>query len=267
MKSKRYLLVGLILLLAGRTAAEDHSGVDPEALIEQILSVDHEQTQRVRDLTIEAVLTEGERDHDTLIVKDMFYKREYVKYLPDTAWFYEEYTAWYHEGELQPVEKLAEEAKDKLEKKKKRKSMDISYSMLTPFQPASRELYKIEYDGIAEDLIDGYTCHHFRVQSNEEDETRINGDYYFEIDGFHLVRVDFTPSKRAGNLMFKMKKLDMSLTFKAYPDGNWFPREFNIDGKGKISYLFGVTFAGTEIYSNPVINSGLPDEMFMEASQ
>lgn len=267
MKNKLTLVFAFILLASGIVLAQDHPGVDPEALIDQILAVDQAQRARINDLTMDAVLTEGKRGRDTLIVEERFVKKVYIKYLSDTAWYFEEYLEYYKEGELQSDEELAKVAQEKIEKKKKRRSLDISFPPLRPFEPAQRELYKIEYKGIADDLIEGFPCYHFKIQAKEKDEQRLNGDYYFETDGFHLVRMEFTPSKRVSNLMFKMKKLDMSLTFKAYPDGLWLPHVFNIDGKGKIGFLFGVTFAGTEDYSNPVVNSGLPDEMFQEEKE
>lgn len=259
-------LLTISLLIAATTLsfARDNSGVDPEALIDQILQVDKNQRDKLRDLTLDAILIEGDRDRDSLIEKTRFNKKVYVKYGSDTAWLFEEYLEYYKEGEKQSDKDVADAAKEKKEKKKKRKSIDISYHMLKPFTPDQRQLYQIEYKGIAEDVIEGYTCYHFRVDAIEKDQTRINGDYYFETDEFHLVRAEFTPSKRTSSLMFKMKKLDMTLTYKSYPDGYWLPREFNIDGKGKIGFLFGITFAGREVYSNPVINSGLSDEMFQE---
>jgi hypothetical protein len=267
MKSKLTILLTLLITLVGIAFARDNGGVDPEALIEQILEVARTQQGQIQDLTMDAVLTEGERDRDSLIVEDKFIKKVFVKYLPDTAWFSEDYFEYYKNGELQPEKELEEIAKEKIDKKKKRKSLDISYSLLTPLETGKREYYEISYKGIADDQIEGHTCHRFRIEAREKDEARLNGDYYFEIDGFHLVRVEFTPSKRVSNLMFKMKTLDMSLTFKAYPDGLWLPHVFNIGGKGKVGFLFGVTFAGTEVYSNPVINTGLPDAMFQEVKE
>ena len=267
MKFTKLLITAFIFVtIAGfaLSLAQNDSGVDPEALISRILVVDSEQRQMIQDLTLDAVLTEGDRDRDSLIVKSRFTKKVYVKYAADTAWFFEEYLEYYKEGEKQSDEDLADAAEEKIEKKKKRKSLDISYSMLKPYLPDHRQFYQIEYKGIAGDVIEGHTCHHFRVDATEKDPARVNGDYYFEIEGFHLVRVEFTPSKRVSNLMFKMKKLDMSLTYKSHHDGYWYPSEFNIDGKGKIGFLFGISFAGTEIYSNPVINYGLADEMFQE---
>ena len=264
--SKIFTIIFLFVIIAGFALAQAQSNpdVDPEALIGHILQVDNEQRQIIKDLTLDAVFTEGDRDRDSLIVKARFEKKVYVKYTIDTTWFFEEYLEYYKEGEKQSDQDLVEAAKEKKEKKRKRKSMDISYSMLNPFKPDHRQFYQIEYKGIADDLIEGNVCHHFRVETIEKDETRVNGDYYFEAEGFHLVRVEFTPSKRASNLMFKMKKLDMSLSYKSHPEGYWYPSEFNIDGKGKIGFLFGISFAAREIYSNPVINSGLADEIFQE---
>lgn len=263
-RTRSLFATAVLILMASLAFAQDDHGVDPQALIDQILQVDKIQRDKIKDLTLDAVLTDGKRDRDSLIEKSRFYKKIYIKQTEDRAWFFEEYLEFYENGEKQSSKELAKAAKEKKEKKQKRQSMDISYFFLTPFTPAQRPFYNIDYKGITEDVIEGYICHHFRVDAIEKNQNRLNSNFYFEVDGFHLVRVEFTPSKQTSNLMFKMKKLDMSLTYQSYPDGNWLPREFNIDGKGKIAFLFGVTFAGREVYSNPVINSGLADEMFQD---
>lgn len=258
----------VILLLMTTTATGQTNGgtnpndIDPDALITSILKVEADQRAKVQTLTLEAVLVEGDREREGLVEKTRFSKKVYVKYLADTAWFHEEYLEFFEEGEKQSDQDCLKAGEKKRKKKAKRKSLDISYPMLKSFRPEERAKYKIEYKGVKPEPIEGMTCHHFRVDAIEGAETKINGDYYFEAEAFHLVRVDFTPSKMTSNLMFKMKKLDMSVTYHEGSGGIWLPKEFNIDGKGKIGFLFGISFSGTETYSNPVINDNLDDSLF-----
>ena len=90
----------------------------------------------------------------------------------------------------------------------------------------------------------------------------INGDFYFEAGSFHLVRVDFSPAKLVKKAMFKLKELHMKLFYGLTPEGYWLPREFNIKGKGKAAFFFGVNISGRESYRNPIINSGIDDKIF-----
>ncbi|NOY88603.1 MAG: hypothetical protein GXO93_04320, partial [FCB group bacterium] len=93
-------------------------------------------------------------------------------------------------------------------------------------------------------------------------DSLINGDYYFEAESFHLVKVDFSPAKLVKKTMFKMSKLNMSILYAPTKEGYWLPRQFDIEGQGKAMFFIGVKFAGTEYYRNPIINSGLSSKMF-----
>ena len=100
------------------------------------------------------------------------------------------------------------------------------------------------------------------MTAREKDPELINGDFYFETETFHLARLDFSPAKLGGNMMFKMKRLEMTLICGPTEDGYWLPRRFDLTGKGKAILIVGVKFAGAEYYRNPRINTGLSDELF-----
>ena len=157
---------------------------------------------------------------------------------------------------------MLKEAADRIEKRQKRKARDISHPMVRPFYKERRPLYDISYQGVAEERIDDRVCHHFRVTAKQPADSLINGDYYFEAETFHLVRVDFSPSKLVKKLMFKLNELNMSLLYGPDTEGYWLPRQFDVQGKGKAAFFIGVNFAGTEYYRNPVVNSGLDDSIF-----
>ena len=97
-------------------------------------------------------------------------------------------------------------------------------------------------------------------------DSLIEGEFFFDAESLHLVRADFSPSKLVKKLMFRLKRLDMTLVQGPTPEGYWLPREFRIDGKGKAGLLFGVSFGGRERYTNPVVNSGLDETIFEETS-
>jgi len=258
------LCCAAIVLIISPSLSAQENGIDPEALIERILAVDAEQKSKLRDVVFDAELVEGEMTDEGFKEESRFVKKVYVKYQADTALFFEEYLEYYEKGELKSDKDCQKAGKERTEKKEKRKSYDISYPMLKPFYPESRELFEIKFEGTADEPIEGRTCYHFKVTTIKPDRSLLNGNYYFDYETFNLVRLDFTPSKLAGNLMFKMKKLDMSLSFSPTADDLWLPELFEIAGKGKISFLFGVSFAGRESYRPVTINGGLADELFTE---
>jgi hypothetical protein len=264
--TRRILPVALFLLMAAAlpARAQPEGDIDPEALIERILAVERQQREQIQDVTFTAEYIEGEEKDGRFKEKLRIVKRIYIKYLPDTAWYHEDFIEYYKDGELKSEKDRDKEEKKRREDKIKRKSRDISYPMLRPFYPERRELYDIVYRGIADTKIESYICHHFQVMAREETDTLLNGHYYFEAESFHLVRVDFSPAKLVKKAFFRLSELDMSITFKPTDDGYWFPARFTASGRGKAVFLFGVRFSGTEYYHDPVINSGLEDELFLE---
>jgi len=266
MRCKTMPAICLVVLTAVGSSAAQSDVIDPQALIETILSVDERQRERVSDIVYDAEYIEGETDDDGGFQQTVrIVKRIYVKYMSDTVYLREEYVEFYKEDQLQEAEATAKEAAERKGKKIKRKSKDVSWPMLTPFYPDQKDHYEITYEGLPEDSVEGRTCHHFRVRSKDKDEEHINGDYYFDAESFHLLRVDFAPARLPSNIMFKMRQLDMTVRFGPTPYGYWLPRQFDIEGRGKAMFLIGVKVTGTEYYRDPQINTGIDDTIFEES--
>ncbi len=145
---------------------------------------------------------------------------------------------------------------------KKRRIRDISCPVLEPFSSGYRDKYEIVYQGVADETVGSYVCHYFTVTSKGEQENDINGEYYFEAASFHLVRVDFSPAKLPGGIMFRLGEVNMSILYGPIPEGFWLPKQFEVRGQGKRALFFKLKFAGTEYYRNPIINSGVRDDIF-----
>lgn len=268
MNRLRAVFIATCLLIAGmlcpQPRAQSDNGIDPEALIQRILSVDQRQSEEINDVIYEAEYIEGEEKDGEFREKVRFEKRIYVKYVDDTALYHEEYLEYYKDGKLKTDKDRDKEAANRKEDKRKRKTKDVSFSMMGPFQPDNRLLYDIVYQGVTEDMVGGYMCHHFEVTATEEIDSLINGDYYFDAESFHLVRVDFAPAKLVKRTFFRLKEMSMSIVYGPTEEGYWLPRQFDIEGKGKAMFFFGVKFAGAEYYRNPEVNSGIDDEVFEE---
>lgn len=266
-KLKTGFLIPALLIGAISTLSQSNGGIDPEALIEHILSVEAAQRAEIQDVVFDTEMIEGSiNKQGELEEKARFIKKVFVKYLPDTALYFEEYVEYFENGVRKDEKKRASEARKRIEQRIKRRTRDISFPMLKPFYPENRESYDIQYVGVAEERIESYVCHHFSVTSLVKERGYVDGDYYFEADAFNLVRVDFSPAKLTKKMMFKLKKLDMVVVYMPTDDGIWLPSRFEIEGKGKAAFFFGVNFAGVEYFKNPRINTGLSVEMFEVAS-
>ncbi|MDF1544538.1 MAG: hypothetical protein P1R58_05490 [bacterium] len=266
MKIRNAIITLAVLLsatLSSLSAQTNGSATDADAIIKQMLTVEKKQRQMLNDVVFDTEMLEGEfNDDGEFVEKAKFIKKTYIKYLADTALFHEEYLEYYKEGELKSEKDAKNQGKEKIEKKKKRKTRDISFPMLAPFYDENRAKYEIQYNGVTPDPVDGFVCHHFKVHAVEPAEGLVNGDFYVETDGFNLVRVDFAPSKLVKKMMFKLEKLNMSIHYAPEENGYWLPSQFDIEGKGKAAFFIGVKFAGTEFYRNPVINGGIDESMF-----
>jgi hypothetical protein len=252
----------LALILAPCLAAQPDTGIDPDAIIEHILAVDAAQREQIRDVTYDAEYIEKEKDGDGYKEKARFIKRITIMFLADTALIHEEYLECYKDGEPRQPKDCASEARDRLNKKRKRKSKDISFDILRPLRPQNAEDYEVTYDGLTDQPVNDHVCHVIRAASLVEESEHLNAEYYFDAETFQLVKVDFSPAKLPKNLMFKMKELNMSIAYGSTPEGYWLPEQFDIQGKGKAAFLFGVKFAGTEYYRNPQVNLGVNEDLF-----
>jgi hypothetical protein len=258
MKNIAAVTAGLLLLLCPLTSpAQD--GIDPEALIKRILAVEAQQYNQIKDIVFDAEYIIREKDGS---IKERFIKKISIKYRSDTALFHEAYLEYYKKGELQKDKDCQKQADERKKKKIKRKGKDISYRNIKPFMPEHRTEYEISYEGVATEKIEGYACHHFKARALEPSGQNINGDYYFEAESFHLVKLDFSPSKLVKSLMFKLKQLNITLLYAPTDDGIWLPKQIDIRGKGKAMFFIGVNFASTEFYRNPTINGGIDDLLF-----
>ena len=246
----------IFLLLAGRSFSQQQSSIDADAIIQKVIEVEARQRSEIRDVVFDAEYIELEKDDNGEMKEKLrLEKTVTLTYLNDSVFYDETFNAYYKNGELMSDDELAKIAREKTEKKKKRGSRDISYRILSPFYDQNKPDYSITYLGVHDSTVNDYLCHKFKVESLTENEESINGEYYFDADSFQLVRVDFAPANNGGNFFFKMIKLEMSMMFAPNSDGYWFPTRFDITGQGKAMFFIGVSWAGTEYFRNPRVNT------------
>ena len=259
MNYSRLLTVSLSIifaLLAGSSFSQQQAAIDADAIIQKVVEVEAQQRAEIRDVIFDAQYIELEKDDNGEMKEKMrLEKTVTLTYLDDSISYSEIFNAYYQQGQLMSDEVLAKIAREKTEKKKKRGSRDISYRILSPFYDQNKQDYSITYLGVHDTTVSDYLCHKFKVESLTKDDEAINGEYYFDADSFQLVKVDFAPAKKGGNLFFKMEKLEMSIMFAPNSDGYWFPTRFDITGQGKAMFFIGVNWAGTEYFRNPRVNT------------
>jgi len=243
--------------------AQEETALEPDALIQKILTVEAKQRSEIQTVSFDAEYVEKESNrqggYDERVRLE---KKIRIKYLPDTVWYNEEYVRYFKNGEARPAEECDEIAAERKDKKKRRGSRDISYPILTPFKPESRGGYNIAYQGVDGSTVANYICHHFKVTSTTHDEDKIDGNYYFDAASFQLILVTFSPSKLSGNIMFKLDKLEMAMSYAPTADGHWLPQQFDINGKGKAAFFIDVDWSGTEYFHNPQVNTAMGDDIF-----
>jgi len=246
----------IFTLLAGSSYSQQETAIDADAIIQKVVEVEARQRAEIRDVVFDAEYIEMEIDENGEMKEKMrLEKTVTLKYINDSVIYVETFNAYYKKGELMSEDELSKIAREKTEKKKKRGSRDISYSILSPFYDKNKQDYSITYLGVHDTTVSDYLCHKFKVESLTGDKKAINGEYYFDADSFHLVRVDFVPAKIGGNFFFNMKKLELSMMFAPNSDGYWFPTRFDISGQGKAMFFIGVSWAGTEYFRNPRVNT------------
>ena len=257
------MFVQSLFLTSTIVKAQEESALDADAIIAKILAVDSKQRSEIQTVTFDAEYIEKESNgNGGYDEKLRLGKKIRLKYLPDTVWYNEEYLKYFKNGSVRPDEECDEMAAERQDKKKQRGSRDISWPMLLPFKTESRGNYSVAYLGVNDSTVANFVCHHFKVTSTTEDEDKINGDYYFDAASFQLIRADFSPAKLGGNILFKLDKLQMSVSYAPISDGHWLPQQFEISGKGKAAFFIDVDWQGTEYFHNPQVNTGISDELF-----
>lgn len=259
MKYSKILTVSLtviVALLVSTGFSQEESAIDSDAIIQKVVEVEARQKAELNSVIFDAEYIEMEKDENGgLKEKVRLEKTVTLKYTNDSVTYDEKFNAYYKNGVLMSEQDLVKIAREKTDKKKKRGSRDISYAILSPFYEENRQDYSIAYLGVQDSSVNAFLCHKFRVESLTKNDKAINGDYYFDADSFQLVKVNFTPARKGGNLFFKMKKLEMSMICAPNSDGYWFPTRFDIAGQGKAMFFIGVSWAGTEYFRNPRVNT------------
>ncbi len=255
------LTVGILLTGGVVSAQEDR--IDPQALIEQILTVHQRQQSQIEDISYDAEYVEGEETDRGFVEKVRLIKTIHIKYVGDSVLYSEQFHEYYKDGKLQPDKELKDEARERTKNRIEQNRRTIAHPMLEPFYPDNSNNYRIRYEGVNYDDVEGHICHEFVVRSTVDDADHINGVYYFDADTFQLVRCNFSPAKLVKKTFFRLNRLDMTIDYAFTSDSTWWlPTRFEMEGEGKAAVFFGVHFSGTEYYRNPRVNTGIADTLF-----
>lgn len=266
--------IALLTMATNRLSAQGETRSDDsidalDKIIEKLMEAEKLQWANLSDLSVKADLIErhlkgsGEVKEEKRFDKEVFFKK--VDDTSRTLLVYERYLTFSKKGEPQDQKELQKEVDGKIEKLKKGRGQDKSKFITDVFLAKYREFYDFRYDGVTDSATDGIACHVIQVtaRKNKDDlKQRINGVFYVDTVSYFPLRIDFSPAKFPGNMMFKFKKLVMTLRYtEALPD-IWLPSSFHLEGKAKAGLFFNVNFSVDETYHDYQINTGLPDSLF-----
>ena len=261
--------VAVLLIIA---SAKTFAGTTPpiDSIIQKVLLTHQTAMAELSDLTLDIDSYERRLDGDGNVKETAkLVKKGHLKRVEGGKFLYcEDYNEYYINGERQDQKSLKKITKERLNRKKKSRSKDLSFDITTPLEPQFREIYDIVDQGLSEKEIEGYPCFLLSATVNDNNtagkimDTLANYLFYIDTLSYQIVKVDFEPARLISKLFFKFKLLKMSISFAPYDSALWLPSHFHIDGRAKAAFFVGVNFEGEEFFKNPVINSGLDDSLF-----
>lgn len=255
-----YIFLAMLFMLSRALSASDIIPLDE--LLDSVLAVKQIQEQSIDNMVIDAVFFERKLSGKGKVKEEKKYEKIiYLEKINDSLTQVDRYLACYKDGERLDDKKAEKEFAKKKEEKIKRKNRDLAFDMTIPMQPSHRKLYDIYYDSMSLQKIDNYDCLVVNAVAKEKTDSLIDCTYYFDKNSFHMVKVDFKPSKLVKKMMFKLNSLDMSLEYRPFNHEIWVPARFYIKGKGKAALFVGVHFESEEIYSNHKVNTTIDREI------
>ncbi len=247
------LLKSIILFLCLCAVPVSAQDLDINQIVDKIYARDSITKTNLDDLTIMAETFSRKLSKEGEVKEE---KRFVKKYLFKDTLFAAQFLEFYIDDEIQDEKAIK---KEKKEMRKKGRFRNAARNALLPFYPKSRENYNYEFLGI--EVMNGFRCYHVLADCDKKDKNLIEGDYWFETDGFNLVYCEFRPAKNP----WPIKEIEMKQSRILTETGYWFPDHFIIKGYGKVLFLKKFYFEGEEFYFDYQINTGLTDDLFREA--
>lgn len=267
---KHLLLSSAALLIFVSVESYEGNILPNDSIIQKVLLTHKTAMAEISDLTLDIDSYERRLDGDGNVKEtDKLVKKGYLKRVEGDKFLYnEDYNEYYIDGKKQDQKSLKKITKERLDRKKKNRSKDLSFDIATPLEPQFRDIYDIVDQGLSEKEIEGYPCFLLRATVNDNStankiiDTLANYLFYIDTSSYQIVKVDFEPARLISKLFFKFKSLKMSISFAPYDSSLWLPSHFLIEGHAKAAFFVGVNFEGEEIYKNPTINIGLDDSLY-----
>lgn len=246
-----FLLSGGLVLGLAMTA----SAVDVGDVVEGAYRRDRLVRAEIVDLTMEAVSLSRKLTGDGSVKEEKKFLKTY--YFKDSL-FATSFHEYYLDGVKQDEKKLIEQVREDEQRRSKGRGRDASIDPLAPFSPKNRQNYRFTL--LDDESRQGADCYHVNAECLVEDENLLEGDFWFDREGFNLVYAEVHPAE----LTSPLKQLDMVQSRKRHESGYWLPDRFYLRGRGKVMLVIKFAFEVEEKYSNHRLNGGLSDELFKE---
>lgn len=209
----------------------------------------------IADLTMAAESFARRLSGDNAVKEEKKFLKTY--YFKDTL-FRVDFLEYSLDGVRQDSTGLAAEIKDAADRRKKGRMRDATIRPLEPFYPDHRADYEFALIGTEEKQ--GRPCYRIAAECLRDDESLLNGQYWFETTDLNLVYTEFHPAK----LPSPLKQLDMQMWYAPVADGVWLQERFHLLGRGQVMLFIKFRFEVEERYFNHAVNTGLADDFFKE---
>jgi len=138
---------------------------------------------------------------------------------------------------------------------KAKKNESKSFSLSEMVSPENRLLYEFKLFG--EEYIDTLNTIHIKVTSIEEDEDRFQGNLWFELKEYNLVKAELIPSEMP-TFVDSMKMNFEMQTFNSF----WFPKKIEFYAEVDVLFLFSGKIHSDIFFSDFEFNQKFEDKWF-----
>ena len=255
---QKIALFGCLLLVMVTDRTDEPRTVPPMAsadytasIVKRVVQVREQQQNAIQDMQFNGHSLFKEMDANGKVKKEMVIERiVYEKGSKQAT----EYLSMSSNGKALDQKQMEKAITDWEKQGKKRGSTKM------PFAPEYWDEYEYSYDGRT--AYDGETVEIVGFQPNSEEDGYIEGFAYIHPTEYAVMRIEATPAQLPGVI----KDMNMIYTYHQ-EQGYWLPAAFEFSMRLKVQFVLTFvhnTYTLKDHYSGFVVNSGLPDSLFIE---
>jgi hypothetical protein len=222
-----------------------------DIIIERTISGQDSMRSRIFDMQFHAHSVFREMDEHGKLKKEMVIERIVYEKGDKQAM---QYLSMSSNGKALNQKQMANEIADWERQGKKRGTT------MMPFDPRYRGEYVYSLDG--QIMYEDVNAWIIGFEPKKEEDGYITGSAYIHPTDYGVMRIEASPAKLPGVI----KEMSMIYTYKK-EQGYWLPEAFEFSMRLKVQFILTFvhnTYTLVDRYSQFVLNSGVPDSLFME---